>query len=160
MIGTYSGVAFIDVTKPTQPRYIGKLPPPARGKGSNWRSIKVRKDYAYMVSEAGTMQYINMSNVVYNVIPLVPQQGIILTPYAQEYRGGRNHRINKTHSLYINEESGFAYLAGSNKCSGGLYMVDLRIPNIPVFAGCYGKDGYTHEVQCKFLKKILRRCLF
>jgi hypothetical protein len=27
-------------------------------------------------------------------------------------------------------------------------MVDIRNPLVPVFAGCVGQDGYTHETQC------------
>jgi choice-of-anchor B domain-containing protein len=35
-------------------------------------------------------------------------------------------------------------------CSGGLYMVDVSTPSAPTYAGCFSRDGYTHEPQCTF----------
>ncbi|MEM7587479.1 MAG: choice-of-anchor B family protein, partial [Acidobacteriota bacterium] len=52
------------------------------------------------------------------------------------------------HNIAVNEESGFAYVVGSNVCSGGLHIVDLRAPAAPTEAGCFSGDGYTHDAQC------------
>jgi len=52
------------------------------------------------------------------------------------------------HNIAINEQSGYAYLVGSDKCNGGLYMLDIRSPLNPVFAGCFIETGYIHDVQC------------
>jgi len=40
------------------------------------------------------------------------------------------------------------YAVGSDTCAGGLHMVDLNIPTLPQFAGCFDAHGYTHDVQC------------
>lgn len=157
MVGMSSGVAFVDITTPTDPIFIGKLPPPrANGRYSFWRDIKVYKDHAYMVSEAGNMQYVDMTKIVALVdsIALLPsfQTGIELTPYAKEFG---NITLYKTHTLALNEDSGYAYLVGSNLCSGGLYMVDVRVPSNPKDAGCFGDDGYVHEVQCTSICTVL-----
>jgi hypothetical protein len=56
--------------------------------------------------------------------------------------------IGAVHNIAINEDSGFAYLVGSNDCNGGFHMVDIRNPTSPSFAGCFSDDGYTHDVQC------------
>ncbi|MEM7317148.1 MAG: choice-of-anchor B family protein, partial [Planctomycetota bacterium] len=47
----------------------------------------------------------------------------------------------------INEDSGFAYVVGSNEAAGGLYIIDLSNPASPTFAGSFASDGYTHDVQ-------------
>jgi choice-of-anchor B domain-containing protein len=72
--------------------------------------------------------------------------------------------VSNTHNLGINEESGFAYLVGTNTCgngeeNGGLHMVDISDPLNPTFAGCAiveDADGnpqtesnnYVHDVEC------------
>ena len=56
--------------------------------------------------------------------------------------------FSQAHNIAINEESGYAYIVGSNQCSGGLYMMDLSNPSEPTFAGCFAEDGYVHDVQC------------
>jgi len=56
--------------------------------------------------------------------------------------------ISNTHNIVINEDSGYAYLVGSNKCRGGLHMVDISSPTDPQFAGCFRRDGYVHDAQC------------
>ena len=57
--------------------------------------------------------------------------------------------VGNLHNIFINEDSATAYLlGGTNSCSGGLHMVDISNPLIPVQSGCYSGDGYTHDVQC------------
>ena len=50
--------------------------------------------------------------------------------------------------MAINEDTGFAYIVGSDECAGGLHMVDISDPVNPTFAGCFGDHGYTHDTQC------------
>ncbi|MDZ4812087.1 MAG: choice-of-anchor B family protein, partial [Pseudomonadota bacterium] len=57
------------------------------------------------------------------------------------------------HTIAITEESGFAFIAGSNTCpaptaTGALHIIDIRNPLNPVFAGCVVTGGYSHEAQC------------
>lgn len=54
--------------------------------------------------------------------------------------------FSNAHNLFINEDSSTAYIVGSNRCNGGLYMLDISNPLVPVYAGCH--RGYTHDVQC------------
>ncbi len=68
------------------------------------------------------------------------------------------NNFGRAHTLAVNEETGFAYAAGSrpgagrtigvDTCGLGLHMVDIRNPAAPAFAGCVDQDGYTHETQC------------
>ena len=55
--------------------------------------------------------------------------------------------FENAHNLAINEASGYAYVAGTNDCGGGLHIVDISIPNSPIFAGCHA-DAETHDTQC------------
>lgn len=50
LVGTASGTAFVDITDPVNPKYLGKLP--TRSGSSPWRDIKTYKNHAYIVSEA------------------------------------------------------------------------------------------------------------
>lgn len=147
LIGTYYGLAFVDVTTPNNPIYFGTLEPPSNGGYSFWRDVRVYNNYIYTVTENGRMQYLDM-NTILNLrnTNQIPMNGILLKQYAKEY--GTN--ITKTHTIDINVESGYAYLVGSNLCSGGLYIVNITIPSEPAYAGCFDDDGYTHEVTCKF----------
>jgi choice-of-anchor B domain-containing protein len=56
--------------------------------------------------------------------------------------------LGSAHNVAINEESGFAYIVGSDTCGEGLHIADLRNPARPRFAGCFAADGYTHDTQC------------
>lgn len=57
--------------------------------------------------------------------------------------------FGNAHNIYINEDTGFAYIVGSNMCNKGLYMMKLEPdPAHPTFAGCFGDDGYVHDVHC------------
>jgi choice-of-anchor B domain-containing protein len=56
--------------------------------------------------------------------------------------------LSNAHNIAIDEGSGFAFIAGSNTCSQGLHVVDVRNPSAPRQAGCFGGDGYIHDAQC------------
>jgi choice-of-anchor B domain-containing protein len=56
--------------------------------------------------------------------------------------------FTNAHNIVINEDSGFAYAVGTNTCDGGLHMIDIRLPQNPIFVGCHTADGDTHDAQC------------
>ena len=138
VVGRSSGTAFVDISNPEQPVYLGNLP--THSVDSVWRSIKVYANHAFIVSEAD-----NHGMQVFDLTRLrnVTSPPVTFTETAH-YPG-----FKRAHTLAVNEATGFAYAAGSkDTCSGGLHMVDIRNPTAPVFAGCIGQDGYTHETQC------------
>lgn len=149
LIGTYRGLSFVDITTPNKPKYLGTLEPPSNGGNSFWRCSKVYKNYVYTVTEKGRMQYMDM-DILVNLRNnnSIPDSGLLFKKYASEFGSD----ISNTHTIAINEESGYAYLLGSNLCSGGLYIVNITIPSQPTYAGCYDKDGYTHDAQCVIYK--------
>ncbi len=139
LVGLKEGTAFVEITDPVNPVYLGKLP--THTDASTWRDIKVYADYAFIVSQAPGhgMQVFDLTRLLSADPNTAPQS---FTDDAQ-YNG-----FGGAHNIVINEDSGFAYAVGTNTCSGGLHMVDISAPLNPAPAGCFGDDRYTHDAQC------------
>jgi choice-of-anchor B domain-containing protein len=132
-----NGTSFVDVTDPKAPVYLGNLPSDAGE--SSWRDVKVYSNHAFIVADS-------IPDHGIQVFDLTRLRGLV-SP--REFTSDALYEgIGSAHNIAINEDSGFAYVVGSNDCSGGLHMVDIRTPKSPKFAGCYSADGYTHDVQC------------
>ena len=139
LMGMNNSLAIVLLDGPDgHAQLIGRLP--THTGNSIWRDVRTYRDYAFITSDsngAHGMQVLDLRQ-----LRSISNPPIEFTETAH-YDGVRN-----THTIAINEESGFAYLAGTNTCSGGLHIVDIRNPTTPVFAGCFSQDGYTHEAQC------------
>ena len=137
LMGVKNGTAFVDVSDPGSPIYLGKLP--THTSNSIWRDIKVYADHAFIVSVASGhgMQVFDLTQLR---TVLSPPVTFANTTHYNEFGGA--------HNLVINEDSGFAYAVGSGTCSGGAHMVDISDPVNPVNAGCIAEDGETHDAQC------------
>lgn len=138
LVGLNNGVAFVDISDPVNPQYLGKLP--THTVDSLWRDIKVYADHAFVVSEAPEhgLQIFNLKELL--AVSNPPQTFIETTHY---------DAFGRAHNIAINEESGFAYVVGTmDTCSGGLHMINIQDPANPTFAGCFSQDGYTHDTQC------------
>ncbi len=137
LVGRSSGTAFVDVSAPRNPVYLGDLP--ARTTHSPWRGIKVFADHAFIVSEAVDhgMQIFDLKQ-----LRAVASPPVTFTETAH-YAG-----FGSAHTLAMNSRTGFAYAAGTRTCEGGLHAVDVRVPASPRTAGCFSLDSYTHETQC------------
>lgn len=137
LVGEKDGTAFVDITTPTAPVYVGFLP--THNFTSSWRDIKTYANHAFIVSEATShgMQVFNLTNLRNVVSPPVT-----FTATAR-YTGFGN-----AHNIAINEDTGYAYAVGTGTCSGGLHMIDISTPTSPAAAGCVDSDGYTHDTQC------------
>src|SRR5687768_14185860 len=137
LVGRSSGTAFVDISTPNRPVYIGDLP--TKTASSTWRGIKVFSDHAFIVSEA-----LNHGMQVFDMKQL---RGVVSPPvtFAESAHYGG---FGSPHTLAINTRTGFAYAAGTRTCEGGLHAVDVRTPAAPKAAGCFASDGYTHETQC------------
>ncbi|MGH9319494.1 MAG: choice-of-anchor B family protein [Vicinamibacteria bacterium] len=139
LLGRENGTSFIEITNPLAPVYLGRLP--SHGRRSIWRDVETYRKHAFVVSEAFEhgLQVFDLGALLSAAVP--PVEFAETAHYAAEGLGG-------AHTLSINETSGFAYVSGSDTCFGGLHMVDISVPVEPRFAGCFGGDGYTHDVQC------------
>jgi choice-of-anchor B domain-containing protein len=119
-----------------------------------WRDIKVHGNHAFIVSE--------VTGSGLQVFDLTRLRGVT-TP--QVFTDDASHDgFSYAHNISINNESGTAYVVGSNKCgngeeNGGLYMLDISQPKNPRFVGCAvvqdAGDGdgaesnnYVHDVEC------------
>ncbi len=143
LMGRTNGTAFIDISDPLNPVYVGNLP--SHSGSSTWRDIKVHKDHAFIVSEANShgMQIFDLTQLdAANTPPMTFSE---TTHFEDTGIGGL---VGGTHNIVINEDSEFAYLVGSDLCGGGLVVVDIRDPMLPRYVGCYSTSGYTHDAQC------------
>ena len=138
IMGRSNGTAFVDITDPANPIYLGNLP--THTSTSSWREIGVYRNYAFVVCD----QCGNHGMQVFDLTQLrnVPTPPVTFSETTR-YTG-----FLTTHTITINADTGFAYANGSNTCAGGPHMVDISDPLNPTFAGCNSIDGYTHDNQC------------
>lgn len=151
LVGRVDGTAFVDITDPSHPRYVGELPKTATSPASIWRDIKTYKHYAFVVADGARehgMQVFDLDR-----LRKPAAKPITFTPDAHYTN------IHSAHNIVIDTTTGYAFLvggsAGGEMCGGGLHMVDIREPLKPRFAGCFAdsttgqaKTGYTHDAQC------------
>ncbi|MGB5605137.1 MAG: choice-of-anchor B family protein [Gammaproteobacteria bacterium] len=137
LVGRSDGTAFVDVTDPVNPVYLGFL---ASHTGNTaWRDIKVYADHAYIVSD-------NNGSHGMQVFDLTQLRSVVTPPVSfsetVHYAG-----FAEAHNIAINEATGYAYIVGAETFSGGLHFIDLTNPVNPVAAGGFSADGYTHDNQ-------------
>lgn len=137
LLGRTTGTSFVDITDPVNPVYLGNLP--TTRFSSTWRDLKVHGNHVFVVSESR-----NHGMQVFDLRRL----RTVTNPPVTFSADARYTGFATAHNIAINEASGFAYAVGTDTCSGGLHMVDIRDPLRPSQAGCYSTDGYTHDVQC------------
>ncbi len=138
LVGRSNGTAFVDMSDPENPVYIGNLP--SHTGSSSWRDIKVHNDHAFVVSD-------NNGNHGVQVFDLA-QLRSVASPPATFSETAHYDGLGSAHNIAINEDTGFAYVIGSNTCNGGPHMIDVSTPTSPVGVGCFSADGYTHDTQC------------
>ena len=155
LVGLKDGVAFVDVSTPTDPVFLGKLPEPNTANNRNsrtsevqhgkstWRDIKTYKNYALIVSDlnaAHGMQIFDLTKLRDINSPQTFEQDA-------HYQG-----FGSAHNIVINEDTGHAFAvgisSGGTTCSGGLHIIDINEPLNPTFIGCFSEDNYTHDAQC------------
>ena len=151
LVGRYDGTSFVDVSDPSNPRYLGDLPLTEGARSNVWRDIKVYKDHAFVVSDgAGQhgMQIFDLTRLLD-----VGDEPVL---FEEDAHYGS---IASAHNIVINEDTGFAYAVGANSggetCGGGLHMINIQDPLTPIFAGCFQdmstgsqSTGYSHDAQC------------
>ena len=143
LMGLDNGTAFIDISEPTQPRYLGKLP--TQTIPTVWRDIKVYKDHAFIVADFNSNIPENDKNHGIQVFDLNILGGISKpTNFSHDFLYMEH---GQAHNIAINEKSGFAYSVGTNTFGGGLHVIDISDPKNPTFSVGYQSEGYTHDAQ-------------
>jgi len=136
LMGMTNGTAFVDVTDPENPVFLGLLP--TETVAASWRDIKVYQDHAYIVSDnagAHGMQVFDLTRLLGLTAPQTFAADVVYGDF------------ENAHNIAINEDTGFAYAAGTNDCGGGLHIIDITTPNNPMMAGCHMDFG-VHDTQC------------
>ncbi|MEE9302258.1 MAG: choice-of-anchor B family protein [Thiotrichaceae bacterium] len=137
LMGLNNGTAFVRIDNPQNPVIVGTLP--TQTVPSSWRDIKVYQNHAFIIADrsgAHGMQVFDLTRLRTN------NTNVTFTPdkvYSE---------FTTAHNIVINEDSGCAYIVGTNTCGGGLHMVDIQDPVNPTFMGCHTADGDTHDAQC------------
>ncbi len=151
LAGRVDGTAFVDITDPSHPVYLGDLPKTSGSPASFWRELKTYRHYAFIVSDGARdhgMQIFDLDR-----LRRVPHPPVTFTEDAHY------SVAHSVHDIVADTATGFLYLTGSNAggetCGGGLHMVDVHDPLHPKFAGCFADPstgragtGYTHDAEC------------
>lgn len=151
LVGRMDGTSFVDVTEPSNPRFVGDLPMHQGAHPNFWRDIKVYKDHAFIVADGSGPHGMQ----VFDLTRLRKASGAPVT-FTED---AHYDKVASAHNIVINEGTGFAYIVGSNgggeTCGGALHMVNIQQPLQPSFAGCHAdpatgiqRTGYTHDAQC------------
>jgi len=153
LVGLTNTLAFVDVTDPVNPVFLGQLPMTEGARASSWRDMKVYQNHMYVVSD-------NAGEHGMQVFDLTQLRDYYDTDAPNTFEPDMVYdRINSAHNVFVNEDSGYAYIVGASgggeTCGGGLHMVNLEDPASPKFEGCFADDrtgrsgtGYSHDVQC------------
>lgn len=138
-----SGMAIVDVTNPILPKPLFHFNRPAGSQASYWRDVKTYKNTAYLVADAASKHglfIVDLERVrsFSGNGPKQAQADKILT-----------NKFTTAHNIVINEDSGYAYVVGSNTCAG-LLVYNLKSNRLnPSYVGCLKfKDSYVHDAEC------------
>jgi choice-of-anchor B domain-containing protein len=152
IVGMSDQTAFVDISNPGQPTYLGRLPMHEGANPSTWRDMKVYEDHVFVVSDGAGQHGMQ-------VFDLTRLRGLDGTNPPTLEEDAHYDQIASAHNIVINEETGFAYSVGSRgggeTCGGGLHMINIQDPTNPTFAGCFQdmttgrqRTGYSHDAQC------------
>ena len=137
LIGTSTGTAFVDISDSEGLIVLGTLPTATIN--SSWRDVKVYQNYALIVADnAGEhgMQIFDLTRL--RTVSNAPE---IFTADAH-YTG-----FGSAHNVVINENSGYAYVVGTNTFDGGPHFVNIQNPLNPIAAGGFAAGDYSHDAQ-------------
>lgn len=136
LMGLDNGVSFVRLSDPQNPVLVGKLP--THTVASTWRDIKTFSNHAFIVADAAGSHGMQ-------VFDLTRLRG---SNSNQTFTADALYSsFTNAHNIAINEDSGFAYVVGSDTCDEGLHMIDISAPLTPAFMGCH-MGGDTHDTQC------------
>ncbi len=133
IVGVSNGTAFVDVSSPESPVYLGTLP--THTSNSLWRDVETLDHYCFVGSEAGghglqVFDLLQLDNVT------APTSFI-----ETAYYGG----FGNSHTIAIDAESKILMAMGTNTFNGGPHLVDISNPLQPTLMGGYAESGYTHD---------------
>ena len=152
LVGTSSGMAFVRITDPADPEYLGIVPTTNPDTLLNfWWDVKTFDDHAYWTTEVTGAGVAIFDLTRLDALGAVPA-GTTLAADARYSGGG----YVSAHNISINEDTGFAYLTGVSKdpnvdpgfTNNGVVILDLNAdPLAPVEVGqILGIDSHDAQV--------------
>ncbi len=150
LVGRMDGIAFVDVTDPFNPRYLGNFAKTPGSRSNTWRDMKVFRDHMFVVADGAGQHGMQVFDLTQLRDVTEPREWEPTALYED---------VASVHNVAINEETGFAYLVGASgggeTCGGGSHIVDINDPLNPVFVGCFAhpntgrrNTGNSHDTQC------------
>ena len=150
LVGRMDGIAFVDVTDPFNPRYLGNFAKTPGSQSNTWRDMKVFMDHMFVVADGAGQHGMQIFDLTQLRDVTSPQEFEPTALYED---------VASVHNVAINEETGFAYLVGASgggeTCGGGSHIVDINDPLNPMFVGCFAhpntgrrNTGNSHDTQC------------
>ena len=139
IIGRQMGISVWDVSEPTDPELLYEIP----GASAVWRDMKTFNDRVYIVNDNSNegigdnvgdgLVIIDMSGAPSNISHTV----VTDLPFGAP--------IHKCHNIFIDEDSGYAYLFGCDNNTSGAVILDLnQNPDMPSMIGTYF-ESYVHD---------------
>ncbi|MDQ3991337.1 MAG: choice-of-anchor B family protein [Actinomycetota bacterium] len=139
LMGSTRGLIMVDITKPSEPVYLGNLLKPDGQ--FIWQDVEVYRDHAFVVCD--------LAPCGMQVFDLTRLRGVTT---AQTWTPDLVYPVTMTtHTIDINPETGFAYLNGGYLAAPA-HIVNVNIPKAPVPAGFISDDGYTHDSFCRIYR--------
>ena len=144
IIGLNNGTGFIDISDPLIPIYLGKLP--TQTVSTVWRDIKTNKNYAYIVADFNAQTTEEERKHGLQVFDLTKLSGVSGQPvvFSVDYL---YNNFGSAHNIAINEETNYLYAVGTDTFQGGIHILDLADPSVPVFSEGFSEQGYSHDAQ-------------
>ncbi len=137
IVGLNRAVAIVNVSTPDAPDLISIIDGPR----SIWRDIKTYGDHAFVItdSEGLGLHVLDLSDLPN---PLDSTDHYFWAPHFEEFD---STQLRVCHNLYIDEQTGIAYLSGCNVNNGGILMVDVTNPDSLQYIGALD-PRYSHDV--------------
>ncbi|WP_189172245.1 choice-of-anchor B family protein [Pilimelia anulata] len=134
LFGRDNGISFVKVTDPLKPVYVGNLPS-YNGVKAVWTDVRVYKNWMFTGKDS-----VNNGIQAFNLEKL---RGVTSPQTFKEdahYKG-----LTNSHTLWINQKTGFLYASGASSCNKGLTIIDIRDPKNMKQVACYSSEVYSHE---------------
>ncbi|MGB0386929.1 MAG: choice-of-anchor B family protein [Ardenticatenaceae bacterium] len=143
MMGLTDGTAFVDISQPENPVYVGRLPTHNNISSDKYRDMKVYKDHAFIIADLYSQHGMQVFDLT--------QLRDVMTPTITFTETAYFNGFGNAHNIHINQESGYAYVLRATSpdyCSGAMYMVNIQDPSNPTEAGCFSEGSLASDTMC------------
>ena len=135
------GIRFFDISKPTEPVYMGRMLGKADGT-QLWQEIEIVNDHIYAVCDLNPcgLQIFDLSRLrgVEAALPV--------------WRPDVGLPVGTSHSIASNPATNHIFLNGTALVAGPTVIMDVTQPLAPTPVGAMADDGYSHDSLCQNYK--------